>query len=350
MSLVLATQLLLGAAVLLALAFRRYRLAQVCAVLALLWLGASSDALRGQQGALRFAPWLLLASAAMPEPRLLSRRHLAWLMALLLLAGVTLGAPTHVFEALRDFAAWPLPALGARDAAALMCAVAAFVCVGWWAYSARSIEIGLAVVLLLAAAGCAEYSAMPAWFAAAGATAVLALLHASWRMMYIDMLTGLPNRRALDETLARLSGAYALAMVDIDHFKRFNDTYGHAAGDIVLREVARGLKREAGGQAYRYGGEEFCVVYAGRESEKPAVPLERARRAIGLQRVEVPTPPPKRGGRAKATKAMQSVAVTISAGWAQRNAERRAPDDVLKAADRALYKAKDKGRNCVATT
>ena len=347
MSLLLATQLLLGAALLLALGFRRYRMAQACALLWLLLLGAGAETLRVQQGALRFAPWLLLASAAMPEPRLISRRHLAWMLVLLLLVGVTLGASARVFEGLRDLAAWPLPAVSARDAAALLCAVAAFVCIGWWTYSARSIEIGLAVVLLLAAAGCAEYSVMPAWFAAAAATALLALLHSSWRMAFIDTLTGLPNRRALDDTLARLSGSYALAMVDIDHFKKFNDTYGHAAGDVVLREVARSLKREAGGQAFRYGGEEFCIVYAGRESDKPSLPLERARRAIGIQRVEVPAAPPKRGTRAKTARTTQEVAVTISAGCAQRNAQRRAPDEVLKAADQALYKAKDKGRNRV---
>jgi diguanylate cyclase (GGDEF)-like protein len=283
----------------------------------------------------------------MPEPRLWSRRHLIWLLAVLFLLGITLGAPEHVFRGLRDLAAWPLPRVGARDAAALVCACAAFVCVGWWAYSARSIELGLAGVLLLAAAGCAEHSLMPAWFAAAAAAATLALLHASYRMAFVDTLTGLPNRRALDETLERLSGAYALAMIDIDHFKAFNDSYGHAAGDRVLREVAQGLRRHAAGQAFRYGGEEFCVIYRGRESEKPGLPLERARKAIGIQRVEITLPAPKRGARSKDKPGTREVSVTISAGVAQRNTERRTPDDVMKAADRALYKAKDKGRNKV---
>lgn len=345
MTLLLATQLLLGAALLLAFGFHRYRVAQVCATLWLLLLGAGADTLRVQEGALRFAPWLLLASAAMPEPRLWSRRHLVWMFASMFLLGITLGAPPHVFAGLRDLAAWPLPVEGARNGAALMCAVAAFACLGWWSFSARTIELGLAIVLLLAAAGCAEHSVMAGWFAAAAATAVLALLYASYRMAFIDTLTGLPNRRALDETLSRLSGSYALAMIDIDHFKGFNDTYGHAAGDVVLREVAQCLKRHAGGQAYRYGGEEFCVVYDGRDSEKPAIPLERARKAVGIQRVTVPAPAPRRGkARPGATR---QVAVTISAGCAQRNAQRRTPDDVLKAADQALYKAKDKGRNRV---
>lgn len=348
MSPTLASQLLLGAALLLALGFHRYRVAQVCALLWLMLLGSADELLRVQEGTLRFAPWLLLASAAMPEPRLWSRRHLAWGLAVLGLAGIVLGAPPHVYEGLRDLAAAPLPRTSARNGAALLCAVAAFACVAWWTWSGRVIELGLGAVLLLAAAGCAEYSALPAWFAAAGATAVVALFWASYRMAFIDTLTGLPNRRALDDTLARLSGPYALAMVDIDHFKGFNDTYGHAAGDLVLRAVAQTLRRQAGGHAFRYGGEEFCVVYGGRASEKPALPLERARKAIGVQRVEIPAPPGKRKrNEAKAQPATREVNVTISAGCAQRTAQRRSTDEVLKAADAALYRAKGKGRNCV---
>lgn len=348
MTLSLAAQLLLGAALLLALGFHRYRMAQVCAVLWLLMLGAQADTLRVQEGALRLAPWLLLASAAMPEPRLLARRNAVWLMLVLAGFGLVLGAPRHVFEGLRDLAAAPIPVSGARNGAAMLCALAAFACVAWWTFSARVLEVGLAVLLLLAAAGCLERSTLPGWFAAAGATAILTVVYSSYRMAFIDTLTGLPNRRALDETLARLSGPYALAMVDIDHFKGFNDTYGHAAGDIVLREVAQTLRRHAGGHAYRYGGEEFCVVYEGRASEKPAIPLENARKAVGRQRVEVALPAPKRAPRGKAAKpASKEVAVTISAGCAQRNAQRRSTDEVLKAADQALYKAKDKGRNKV---
>ena len=71
--------------------------------------------------------------------------------------------------------------------------------------------------------------------ALAGAGGLLTVLYASYRMAFVDALSGLPNRRALDETLARLTGDYALAMVDVDHFKSFNDTHGHDAGDTVLR-------------------------------------------------------------------------------------------------------------------
>jgi diguanylate cyclase (GGDEF)-like protein len=347
MSLVFIAQLLLGTAMLLALGFHRHRAALVCALLMLMLSGATSDALRVQQGALRFAPWLLLLSAAMPEARLLSRRHAIVVSLILILTGITLAGPPHVFEGLRDLAAWPLPAINERLAAALLCAMAGFACVGWWARSGRVIEVGLTVVLLLAAAGCAQFAALAGWFGAAALVAILAILYSSYRMAFVDTLTGLPNRRALDETLSRLSGGYALAMIDIDHFKSFNDTYGHASGDLVLRQVGQTLRRCTGGRSYRYGGEEFCVVFEGRSSEDAGKPLEYARRQVQLLRIAVAAPVPKRSRKPAATPATRDVSVTISAGWARREAHRRAAEEVLKAADQALYRAKNKGRNRV---
>ncbi|HEY5038614.1 MAG TPA: GGDEF domain-containing protein, partial [bacterium] len=81
-----------------------------------------------------------------------------------------------------------------------------------------------------------------------------AVLHTYWKKVYQDVLTGVPNRQALDERLHTLSGKYALSMVDIDHFKKFNDTYGHAEGDNVLRMVAMHLQDSLGPRVYRYGG------------------------------------------------------------------------------------------------
>ncbi|MER3423211.1 MAG: GGDEF domain-containing protein, partial [Nitrospiraceae bacterium] len=76
------------------------------------------------------------------------------------------------------------------------------------------------------------------YFAAAGLVLTLAVLQTSYAMAYHDDLTGLPGRRALNETLLKLSGRYTIAMVDVDHFKTFNDQYGHDVGDQVLRMVA----------------------------------------------------------------------------------------------------------------
>ncbi|MDP0971523.1 diguanylate cyclase, partial [Klebsiella pneumoniae] len=80
-----------------------------------------------------------------------------------------------------------------------------------------------------------------------------------------DELTGLPGRRALNERTQRLGRNYVLAITDVDHIKRFNDTHGHDVGDQVLRLVASKLSKvNGGGRAYRYGGEEFAVVFAGK--------------------------------------------------------------------------------------
>ena len=99
-------------------------------------------------------------------------------------------------------------------------------------------------------------------FAAAGLVQAVSLLRSSHAMAYRDELTNLLGRRALNERLKGLGPRYSIAMLDIDHFKKFNDTYGHDTGDEVLKLVASRLARVgAGGTAYRYGGEEFSVVF-----------------------------------------------------------------------------------------
>src|SRR2546426_10990417 len=91
---------------------------------------------------------------------------------------------------------------------------------------------------------------------------------------------GRPGRRALKDPRPRLSGQFTVAMVDVDHFKRFNDTYGHDAGDHVLRLVAARLAQApGGGTAYRYGGEEFALVFPGKGQEESLPPLEELREA-----------------------------------------------------------------------
>ena len=97
---------------------------------------------------------------------------------------------------------------------------------------------------------------------AAALCLVWGLLRSSHAMAYRDELTGLPGRRALNERLKMLGGNFTIAMLDVDHFKRFNDTYGHDVGDEVLKLVASRIRRVGGGgTAYRYGGEEFCIVF-----------------------------------------------------------------------------------------
>lgn len=177
---------------------------------------------------------------------------------------------------------------------------------------------------------------------------VIALIQESWSMAYIDHLTGLPGRRALNERLMKLSGTYSIAMMDIDHFKKFNDRYGHDAGDEVLRMVAGRIKNiGAGGKVYRYGGEEFTIVFPSKAASEVMDNLEVIR-----QRVEQSPFYPSRKERRKTTKKKSAakrrgVTITISIGIADHSERYPLPVNVIKAADKALYRAKKNGRNRV---
>lgn len=194
----------------------------------------------------------------------------------------------------------------------------------------------------------------PVAFPLLSSAAVLALgmaaMQNSYRLAFLDELTGLPSRRALKERCRRLGRHYAIAMLDIDHFKKFNDTFGHDVGDQVLRMVASVLADVGGGgQAFRYGGEEFTVVFKGAGVEQAAPALEALRAAVAGRpfRVRSPDRPkhkPKNPSRFGRT---EDVAITISIGVAERTDESRTPEAVIKAADLALYRAKEQGRNRV---
>ena len=105
-------------------------------------------------------------------------------------------------------------------------------------------------------------------------------------MAFRDELTGIPSRRALNEQLAALGNRYAIAMLDVDHFKKFNDTYGHDLGDQVLKMVAAHIARVGGGgKAFRYGGEEFTVLFPGTDAEDAIPHLEALREEIESYRM-----------------------------------------------------------------
>ncbi|MGN6454623.1 MAG: diguanylate cyclase [Achromobacter mucicolens] len=192
--------------------------------------------------------------------------------------------------------------------------------------------------------------------AAALTSLCISLAHEGFHMAFRDELTGLPGRRALNERLQRMGRVDTLAMADVDHFKAFNDTHGHDVGDQVLRMVASQLRRvPGGGQAYRYGGEEFTLVFPGKTAAEAMPHLETVRRAIEAYQMRLRDKParPKadqigqrrRGGRGG--RGVRPLRVTVSIGVAERSDALRAPDAVIKAADQALYKAKDGGRNQV---
>jgi diguanylate cyclase (GGDEF)-like protein len=178
---------------------------------------------------------------------------------------------------------------------------------------------------------------------AAGLMLAFAVLETSYRMAYLDELTALPGRRALSERLLQLGSTYTVAMVDIDHFKKFNDTYGHDVGDDVLRMVAGKLGDVgAGGVPYRYGGEEFAILFAGKRAEDVKEPLEALRARIAEARFV----PARNRGASFFRRSSKGVTVTVSIGAASPSGAAD-PWDIVKAADKALYRAKEGGRNRV---
>ncbi|HCL42841.1 MAG TPA: GGDEF domain-containing protein, partial [Pseudomonas sp.] len=194
---------------------------------------------------------------------------------------------------------------------------------------------------------------LPALSSAALLLMLGAMLQESFHMAFRDELTGLPGRRAFNETLQRARGTYSIAMVDVDHFKSFNDTHGHDTGDDVLRLVASRLARVGdGGRAFRYGGEEFAVVFLDRPAMACVDAAEALRQSIEDTRMQLRD----RSTRSRDDDAGrqqrgcggggQVVQVTVSIGLADTRVGPR-PTAVVKAADRALYVAKDGGRNQV---
>jgi diguanylate cyclase (GGDEF)-like protein len=174
-----------------------------------------------------------------------------------------------------------------------------------------------------------------------------------WHRVYVDELTNVSNRRALDERLSSLSGEFAIAMMDIDRFKSFNDNYGHDEGDNVLRLVGRMLNDELGDRVYRYGGEEFCAVFKGVSAEDAYMFVNKVRRKLEERGFYIRKPNSKREptssfDRRKAKKnSGKKVQITISIGLANPNKKSKTPEEVLKLADKALYQAKKRGRNRV---
>ena len=335
----------------LSLSLRRHRAAQVLLVLLLggvallgVPLTSTSLAARGRDAVAMFAPWLFLFAAAIPEPPLRSKRMALFVLLALIGVWLTTAAPPHVWEKLLDALPFNPGTTRPSSAAAWLVAFAALLFLIRWLLRGAPLDLGLTLALASVAIGYVTHSGdLSTWLAAASMIALASVIVATYRMALLDALTGLPNRRALDETLARQSGAYAVAMVDVDHFKQFNDTHGHDAGDRVLIAVARALAHTPHASAFRFGGEEFCLLF--RRADEAAAACELARQRVEALAVTLPR---KRGKGANAKlEAPKTVQVTISIGVAKREPGLDAPDEALKRADQALYKAKGKGRNQV---
>lgn len=213
--------------------------------------------------------------------------------------------------------------------------------------------VGVLVAFAAASAHIGQPTTFGLYISAGALALVLGVLQTSYRMAFHDELTGLPSRRSLNERLLGLSRSYTIAMLDVDNFKKFNDTYGHDVGDQVLKMVAAKLRQVgSGGRAFRYGGEEFALIFGNRSVRQVMGELESLREQVAQHHMalrEAGRPAEANVGRSLRTglQAHRTVAVTVSIGVAERDDKLTTPDEVLKAADRALYRAKDKGRNQV---
>lgn len=162
------------------------------------------------------------------------------------------------------------------------------------------------------------------------------LIREAYRLAFYDELTSLPGRRALIEDMAKLGRKYSLAMCDIDFFKKFNDTYGHDTGDEVLKMVASKLLNVKGGKAYRYGGEEFVILFPSKELSEAYLNVDSIRQIIASSAFKV-----------RNKKSSKTIYINISAGVCQNSSKDKDAFAVMKRADNALYKAKKAGRNQV---
>jgi diguanylate cyclase (GGDEF)-like protein len=239
-----------------------------------------------------------------------------------------------------------------------------------------------------------------AYVATAALILAASLIETSYVLAYHDELTGIRGRRAFNESLLSLDQQYAIAIVDIDHFKKFNDTYGHDVGDQVLCMVAKRLSDVGGdGQAFRCGGEEFAIVFrntsakeafehldalrqriekstfqlrgADRRAEKAAErsaekstnrrtgtsqsdrrksAKRKATASSSTQRELFPQPAsqsPDRKSDHLPDRVSDRLSVTVSIGVAEPSTRIRQPEQVIQSADQALYRAKNEGRNRV---
>jgi GGDEF domain-containing protein len=208
------------------------------------------------------------------------------------------------------------------------------------------------------------------YFTAAAFFLTAAVVETSYLLAYHDELTSLPSRRAFNDALLGLVAPYSIAMVDIDHFKRCNDTYGHDTGDQVLRMVASRLARvSGGGEAYRCGGEEFAILFPGKMTAEIVEHLENLRGDVEASRLRLRGPDRRQQARGpdrrnqRASRRVQTgreirelsrrsnsseISVTVSIGVAS-SRDKTEPLEVIQAADKALYSAKAGGRNRVET-
>ncbi len=346
--------------------FQRSRIVAAAAALGLahglLGMGAAEGApLAGHLAVALLAPVLALVAVT-------SDRRMGAVRGTVQVA-VPFAAAAGAFVALREPAQWagwmgrPLvaPALtgwaGVPQVALAGALLGLVVLAGFALRRGRALEAGLFWCALggtLALAAPADSAARGVWMLAAALALGVALVETAYALAYRDELTDLPGRRALSGLLSSLRPPYAIAVVDVDRFKTFNDRFGHDVGDQVLRMVAARLRAVGGGgQAFRSGGEEFTLVFPGSTAEEAMPHLEAVRRAVADAKFVIRgklRPGSAKGASRRGSSssgAARQLRVTVSIGVARAADRQTSVDQVVKSADKAMYRAKQSGRNRV---
>jgi len=368
---------LMAVSCILAICFRQTRVS----ALALVWLGITARGVQHFGGALpehAKGDFVLLVSYLLPvlsvslfllaERRVLSARGIVRFYGALVALGVLYWLP-----GLKGFHAWILSSptwivglyrpeilnLSLLLGVILLAAVNVLL----WVDRPESPALGRMLTALLVVGLASVNAAATCWpdvggltvfrtmSLSAGCLLVWTVLDGAWRHAYVDELTQLPGRRPMRHHFASLGDDYSLAVVDIDHFKKVNDQYGHDVGDQVLRFVAAVIRSVRGGTAYRFGGEEFVIVFGRRSAEDSRERIDALRQQIedrpfSLRDVSRPERKPRKK-EARAAGNAKQLKITVSGGVAWPTDEDYYPDEVLGLADKALYRAKRGGRNKV---
>ena len=354
--------LTLGVGLIVSLAFKRGRALFALLTLLLGYAGFALFLAQGTEGfpartvyaaLCLFVPFNLALLAMLPERGLLNSYGARRLILILIELSATLSILAGDHRQITDALYQPLLQAGSLASRTSQLGIASLalalvVTVVRAVARAGTIEAAFAAAAAAFAAACNSIGTLEpfGWFAAAGMIITAGVLQDSYRMAFHDELTGLPGRRALNERLMGLDDHYAIAMIDVDHFKLFNDSWGHEVGDQVLKLVASRLQRVGGGgRAYRYGGEEFTIVFAGLRLPEALSHAKALCKDIEQYRFEIRA---RRDRRQYGDGAPSEASVTVSIGVAAASEWPAAPDKVVDAADAALYRAKNGGRNRVA--
>lgn len=344
--------ILLGTSAVFAWQFHRYRVLTLVALLLGWWLLISN--LSHMNPDLKFfwlrwiPPAVLIPLMWLPEAKLFSVRSILLLVSVLVAAAwVSFGSPVNVPMAHLTILGLDITTIGLYLLLWIMLVWFETLRSEWIGWHISAVGSSLFVFLIIPG-----QPSLLIPFTILGLMILVFLVYEIYEIAFHDQLTKIPGRRALITRLGTIGQNYTLAMVDIDHFKNFNDTHGHDVGDQVLKMVAARLDEvTGGGKSYRYGGEEFTILFSRKSVDEAMVHLEAIRERIANYQVAIRKPErPKNAKSGKKSRGeddkSEVVSVTISIGVTACLPGEKS-DLVMKRADEALYLSKQRGRNRV---